>query len=489
MNKLKIKVSLLLLSLVLLITIGAVSAEQSSIYVATDGNDEWSGESSTWNGTDGPKLTIKNALSTVSINGTVNVASGTYYEKEIAILDHVQLTGTGSTSTIIDAQGTEALFYVDESVEALISGFTLRNGNFIVGGAIYNRGNLEVTDVTFESNNALDSGGAIYNSRDGELTVTGCNFTENTARNGGAIYNYGTATVSNSIFTQNTATQGGAITNYSPVTITGSIFNLNQAIEMGGALYNSPTGEVIIINSTFDENTATDTVSFGGAMASYGALIITESILTSNQAAYGGSVANTGKLSAIATGNWWGNTNGPEEGMVYGDVDSSNWITSDPNSEPETNEPVNTSNLENMENLENSESQLEPITTEMTTEEPNIETETENNTETDVNQTSPTTTDEIIETTEETIEITTIPEETPNEIITTEESTINTEPYNTQSPDEQNTLSTTTEGDNTTDQTLTTTDQNPIDDNSMPLASLTWGCLMIVGGVVLPRRK
>jgi Chlamydia polymorphic membrane protein (Chlamydia_PMP). len=340
LKTLKIKISLLLLSLVLLITIGAVSAEQSSIYVATDGSDDWSGESPTWNGTDGPKLTIQNALSTVSSNGTVDVASGTYYEKEIAILDHVQLTGTGSTSTIIDAQGTGILFYVDESVEALISGFTLRNGNFMVGGGIYNRGNLELTDVAFESNNALDSGGAVYNTQDGELTVTRCNFTENTARNGGAIYNYGTLMVSDSIFTQNTATQGGAITNYSPLTITGSIFNLNQALEMGGALYNSPTGEVIITGSTFNVNTATDTESFGGAIGSYGAFTITESILTNNYATYGGSVGNTGKLSAIATGNWWGNTNEPE---------TSEPKTSEPKtSEPETSEPVNTNNLENL---------------------------------------------------------------------------------------------------------------------------------------------
>lgn len=68
------------------------------------------------------------------------------------------------------------------------------------GGAIYNEGNLILTDDTFTNNSADGLGGAIYNNADGVLTVAAENadvtFSGNTA-NGEAndIYNIGTLTL------------------------------------------------------------------------------------------------------------------------------------------------------------------------------------------------------------------------------------------------------------------------------------------------------
>ncbi|MEN6553262.1 MAG: hypothetical protein ABFC34_10325 [Methanobacterium sp.] len=434
MEKYKIRISLLLLtSIIFLVTISEVSADQSNIYVSTDGNDSWSGENPTWNGTDGPKLTVQNAINTATTNGTVNVASGTYFEKEILILSNVQITGAGSSNTIIDAQDAGIIFYVDQSVEAILSGLTLKNGNFMVGGAIYNNGNLQLNHVTFESNNALDAGGAVYNTDLGQLTITDCNFKWNTARNGGAIYNYGTGIVEDSSFVQNTGTQGGAITNYGPLTIVNSIFNSNHAIEIGGAFYNSLKGDVTITSSSFTENSVTDAESYGGAIGSYGLLTITGTILTSNLATYGGSVANTGKISAIATGNWWGSTDGPEESAICGDVNIDNWLTSNP------------SILNNL-TPENSEEEPLLVMGAIAGTNTNIDTETTTTAVTDSE--TPTTSNN------DSVSI-----ETNNAIMTT----TNTE---------QN----------------SSTDSDPLT-TSFPLASITWGCLMIVGGVVLPRRK
>jgi hypothetical protein len=45
----------------------AASAVDNIIYVnGTSGNDTWDGQSAIWNGTSGPKLTIKNATDTVN---------------------------------------------------------------------------------------------------------------------------------------------------------------------------------------------------------------------------------------------------------------------------------------------------------------------------------------------------------------------------------------------------------------------------------------
>jgi len=91
------------------------------------------------------------------------------------------------------------------------------------GGAIYNDGTLNLTSNNFTNNTAPDSGGAIYNTGGtdesgifyGTLNVTNCIFTNDTAPDGGAICNneYGNLTVTSSTFTNNTAIDGGAIYN------------------------------------------------------------------------------------------------------------------------------------------------------------------------------------------------------------------------------------------------------------------------------------
>ena len=56
------------------------SAAQSTIYVSPSGNDGWSGKNPTWNGTDGPKKSISNAINTAPVGGTVKIAGGIYKE-------------------------------------------------------------------------------------------------------------------------------------------------------------------------------------------------------------------------------------------------------------------------------------------------------------------------------------------------------------------------------------------------------------------------
>ena len=86
--------------------------------------------------------------------------------------------------------------------------FTLNTAN-TSGGAIYNKGGSVITignDAEFEKNEATN-GGAIYN--DGNSTITikdGAQFKENVvSADGGAIYNKGTIDIGTSIFVDNTS--------------------------------------------------------------------------------------------------------------------------------------------------------------------------------------------------------------------------------------------------------------------------------------------
>ena len=120
-----------------------------------------------------------------------------------------------------------------------------------------------VIDCDFIANVANSTGGAIANT--GNLTVTGSNFTANTATGGsnsggGAISNFGLCNVIGSNFVLNIASNGGAIINYGYLTVTGSNFTNNIAV-CGGAIFNAwiynYIGNAIVTDCNFTENMAT----------------------------------------------------------------------------------------------------------------------------------------------------------------------------------------------------------------------------------------
>lgn len=71
----------------------------------------------------------------------------------------------------------------------------------------------------------------------------------------------GALTLNNLVLSNtNSARSGGAILNKGTLTINGSEFIANFADQHGGAIYNDPAGVMSIANSTFDNNSASDTV-------------------------------------------------------------------------------------------------------------------------------------------------------------------------------------------------------------------------------------
>ena len=185
------------------------------------------------------------------------------------------------------------------------------------GGAIYNRGGeLSISNSVFSDNLADDEGGAIYNAG-GELSISDSAFNRNSAEQSGAIYNWwGTVTISDSAFSSNLANafggHGGAIRSHvGELSIISSSFSDNSADE-GGAIYN--TGELSIINSAFSHNSADIS---GGAIDNAGELSIISSAFSHNYSVFGsaGAIYNVEELS-IVNSAFSGNSANEEGGAI-----------------------------------------------------------------------------------------------------------------------------------------------------------------------------
>ena len=292
--------------------IGNVSAAGNvsgdNIYVDTNGNDSWDGQSSTHSGLTGPKLTLQNATGTVNKDGTINIANGYYNgakNNNITITKNMNIKGQSKTGTIINGSGTNWIFHINNGIKVTISNLTLTNGtNPHMGGAIYNDGNLTLNNTIFSSNSAISqtitNGGAIYNT--GSLIVTTSTFKDNIAgasggTSGGSIYNTGamdirSTTFSGSIVGSGVSTYGGAIEN------------------SGGSL----SKPVTITYCTFTNNIANTQKPKGGAISNSGVMTITNNNFTTNTANYGGAIYNTGTLT-LAYNNFT-NNNGFMEGSA-----------------------------------------------------------------------------------------------------------------------------------------------------------------------------
>ena len=358
------KICLFVLGIGIIFSLGintTTAANTSNIYVnSSSGNDNWNGLNSTWTSSiNGPKATIKNATGTVTSNGTVYIASGTYNESNIQINTNMIIVGENQKNTIINGQQSgNSIFTIASGVDLTIINLTLTNGtsnngggaiNNVYGGtltvdrcsftnnkatgsgggAIFLIGNLTINNSSFTKNTAINTyGGAIFLI--GNSTIKNCNFTSNTAfYYGGAIFNYDSdaiLTVYNSTFTNNTATYqsggGGAICNIGTLTVDNSTFTSNTATE-GGAICN--IGTLTVDNSTFTSNTATD----GGAIFNVdgiGNVIVNFNRIIGNTASNGSAICNLDTTRTVdATDNWWGSNTSPSA-KLFGLVSYDPWI-------------------------------------------------------------------------------------------------------------------------------------------------------------------
>jgi hypothetical protein len=130
------------------------------------------------------------------------------------------------------------------------------SGRDINGGAVFNVGNLSVSESVFTGNDS-SQGGGISNSAGGTLAVTDSTFSGNTVQNsGGGIYNRGTATIARTTFSGNNGREGAGAYNDAAgtMTIINSTFAGNQATVGAAGLENNSTATLHVTNSTFFNN-------------------------------------------------------------------------------------------------------------------------------------------------------------------------------------------------------------------------------------------
>ena len=177
-------------------------------------------------------------------------------------------------NVVIDAFGTGAAFTVDAAGGTVtFEGLTIQNGaNPGSNGAAINvlaSGGLIARDCEF-LNNTAQAGGAIYSTLS-STTLENCTFMGNsTTLFGGAVRTAGTptqtVTITGCTFTDNHAIggNGGALDHAGTgahVVITGSIFQDNTCTASGGAIFVTNSNSVTITGSGFFDNVAVGTAS------------------------------------------------------------------------------------------------------------------------------------------------------------------------------------------------------------------------------------
>jgi hypothetical protein len=246
----------------------------------------------------------------IQVKGVLTLESSTVSDNTATSGGGINITGslTLQDTDITNNSASNSGGGVSGNGSVTITGGTFAgNTSAFLGGAINSSGTGTITGTEFSNNTAQD-GGAIYEVKNGTLTInSGTSFDANSAQEGGAIESQGTLTVNGSTFTGNQASggigAGGAMYNYvGKAAISGSDFSANMASD-GGAIA-SIKGPLTVTNSTFESNQATG--GFGGAISGTGTVTINGGAFTTNMAASGGALNASGTLTvsgATITGN------------------------------------------------------------------------------------------------------------------------------------------------------------------------------------------
>jgi hypothetical protein len=234
---------------------------------------------------------------------TINVAAGTF-NGVVGITRSLAIVGEGPGSTFVDGGGGGPNFYVSPGLTVSLESLTIFNGYHVEGTGIYNEGSrLTISNTRFMSNTATGEGGGLYNLN-GQVTILNSEFVTNSAVFGGGIYNTGIITVAQTLFRGNSAVNqtftlgaGGGLYSSGSGTVERSQFVNNRAFANGGAVSNN--GNLLIRQTSIDENFAVSGTGSGGGIGNSGGLIVISSAIINNNAIDGGGVINNGSLAMI----------------------------------------------------------------------------------------------------------------------------------------------------------------------------------------------
>ena len=153
-------------------------------------------------------------VSSIYNTGVMTIANSNIYENDgyglIFNSGNLDIINTTISSNNVANGTTYAFLYIDGGAVNVINS-TLSDNTARLGGIWLNKGTLNVNNVTFENNVVtVGNGGAIHIESDSSTaTIKDSKFIGNKAyRDGGAIYNKGTLNIETSIFDANAASNG-----------------------------------------------------------------------------------------------------------------------------------------------------------------------------------------------------------------------------------------------------------------------------------------
>ena len=229
---------------------------------------------------------IANALSgdeiTFDVTGTITLTQG-----KLTIDKALTISGPGENQLTISGNHASQVFYAYES------------------------GTLHIRDLTIaNAKTESDGGGLFYESTTRKLFVENVTFANNSAYQGGGLYNYSYAVLKNVTFSGNSSTYGGGMYNYlfNP-TLTNVTFSGNSAYQ-GGGLYVSgkynflaphTISRPVLTNVTISDNSASGS---GGGIYSNdtGDPTLKNTILANNTAESNGPDWYCGYFAASSAG-------------------------------------------------------------------------------------------------------------------------------------------------------------------------------------------
>jgi|GEM_PF-757708 len=222
--------------------------------------------------------------SVVMKNG-VEIYGGFDPDNGITDLTHNRILpnpSTNITGSVLNALNKRPVIYNDNNGvnnTAVLDGFTLTNGKYSSGGAVYNKSaSPTLKNLWIKGNSVVDDGGGIFNLNSSSPVMTNVTIENNTARYGGGVFNRN---------------------NSSPV-MTNVIIKGNSTAEDGAGMYNDVSASPVMTNVSITGNTGKN--GAGIYNRNNCSPVLTNVLIANNTAATnGGAIRNENNCSPLLT--------------------------------------------------------------------------------------------------------------------------------------------------------------------------------------------
>jgi hypothetical protein len=242
---------------------------------------------------------------TTAVTDPISLTNG---ELELSLpASTAAITIDGSDVVAVDGANAHRVFHIDPGVQAtfahlgIVRGYASGSGEASLGGGIYSRGLLTLTDCNLDANTCAGGVGGGLCNNGGTVTIDGSAVTNCAAvdGNGGGLYNSADGTL----------------------TVTDSLVRGNSCQAYGGGIYNAG-GRLMVRGSTLGNNSVNAEASgLGGGIYNTGSgtAAVTDSALSGNFAQYGGGLANDSGTLTMASSSLSANSVGMfgEGGGIY----------------------------------------------------------------------------------------------------------------------------------------------------------------------------